>query len=118
MSRMLVVLAALLLSACNNIGTLNGIVQTNTTLTSNNYRVVMTGVKGGDAGFRVFGIGGSAQISTAMEKIRAQAQLEERPRALINVTVDDSYWTVGIVGGSSLTVTADVIEFTGPPNGN
>ena len=110
-------LASLLLSACHT-GMIGGAVQTNTTLTSNNYRVVMTGVKGDDSGFRVFGFGTSAAHSKALEKIRAQAQLEERPRALINVTVDESFWTIGLVGGSSLTMTADVIEFTGPPNGN
>ena len=77
----------------------------------------MTNVKGDDVGFKVFGIGNSAQFSTALEKIRVQAQLDDRSRALINVTIDDNWWTVGIVGGETLTITADVIEFTGPPTG-
>jgi hypothetical protein len=114
---LLVLVGSLLLNACHT-GMITSGINTNTTLTSNNYRVVMTGVKGEDAGFRVFGFGQSAAHHKAMDKIRVQAQMDERPRALVNITVDDSHWNIGIVAASYLTITADVIEFTGPPNGN
>ncbi|MCA8924999.1 MAG: hypothetical protein KDD82_24530 [Planctomycetes bacterium] len=90
---------------------------TNVTLTSNNYRVIQTGVRGSDVGFKVFGIGPNAQFSKALEKVRILAELDDRPRALVNVTEDVSSYNVGIVSGDSVVITADVIEFTGPPNG-
>ena len=109
-------LALLAASGCHN-GSYNSANSTQAILTSNNYKVIMTNVKGDDAGFKVFGIGNTAQYSIAMEKIRVQAQLEDRPRALINVTQDENWWTIGIVAAETLTLTADVIEFTGPPTG-
>lgn len=90
---------------------------TNVTLTSNNYRVIQTGVRGSDAGVKVFGIGVNAQYAKAMEKVRILSELDDRPRALINVTEDVTSYNVGIVSGDSVVITADVIEFTGPPSG-
>jgi hypothetical protein len=90
---------------------------TQTLLQGNNYRVVMTGVRGEDSGFRVFGIGTDPQYSTCMEKIRVLAELEGRSRALANVSEDRFWFNIGIVSRSSIKITADVIEFTGPPNG-
>ncbi len=119
MKRIAILLSSLALfvaTGCHS-GTYNAANSTQAVLTSNNYKVVMTNVKGEDAGFKVFGIGNSAQFATAMEKIRVQAQLDDRSRALINVTQDDNWWTIGIVAGQSLTITADVIEYTGPPTG-
>ena len=109
--------ALLLATGCSSDGFFPAGTTTQAVLTSNNFRVVMTNVKGGDAGFKVFGIGNNAHMYVCLEKIRVQAQLEDRSRALVNVTVDDSWWTLGIVSGDSLTVTADVIEYTGPPIG-
>jgi hypothetical protein len=106
----------LLLSGCHS-GAFAQIQQTNVVLTSNNYRVLETGLRGSDSGFRVFGIGASANYSKAMQKIRILAELEDRPRALINVTEDLNEWNYGIVSGSTIVITADLIEFTGPPTG-
>lgn len=90
---------------------------TETVLQGNNYRVVMSGVQGVDSGFKVFGLGGSALYAVCLEKIRVQAQLDDRSRALVNVTQDLNFWNIGIAWGETLTITADIIEFTGPPTG-
>jgi hypothetical protein len=114
----LLALGLLLLSGCGSLGDFNGQHSSQAVMTSNNYQVVETGVRGADAGFKVFGIGGHAQYATALDKIRILAEMDKRPRALINVTKDYNWFNLGIVSGDSVVVTADVIEFTGPPNGN
>ncbi|MEZ6187396.1 MAG: DUF6567 family protein [Planctomycetota bacterium] len=115
--RLLVLAACCALSACTSDGAFRGNNVTNVTLTSNNYRVIQTGVRGSDSGFKVFGIGINAQYAKALEKVRILAELDDRPRALINVSEDVSSYNVGIVSGDSVIITADVIEFTGPPTG-
>ncbi len=104
-----------LLGGCGNAGSFMRTNETKTVLTSNNYRVIMTSVAGSDDGFRVFGIGPRAKYSAALAQIREQAQIKDRSRALINITEDDDWYNVLIVAGETLTVTADVIEFIGPP---
>jgi hypothetical protein len=110
-------LLAGLLQGCGNNGDFMRTNETKTVLTSNNYRVIMTGVAGSDDGLRIFGIGTKAKYSAALAQIREQAQIKDRSRALINVTVDDDWYNVLIVAGETLTVTADVVEFIGPPGG-
>ncbi len=107
-----------LLGGCSSESNFAQLNSTQAVLTSNNYTVVQTGLRGTDNGFRVFGIGSYAQYGTALEKIRVLAELDNRPRALINITEDYNYYNIGIVAGGTRIVTADVIEFTGPPNGN
>ena len=70
---------------------------TQVVLTGNNYRVLQTGVKGSDTGLRVFGIGSSARYAVALGKIRILAELDDRPRALINITEDHQGYYLGIV---------------------
>ena len=106
----------LLTSGCHS-GAFAQIQQTQVMLTSNNYRVLETGLRGSDSGIRVLGIGTSPNYSKAMQKIRILAELEDRPRALVNVTEDYNTWNYGLVMGGTLVITADLIEFTGPPNG-
>jgi hypothetical protein len=108
---------ACLLTGCGNAGSFTKLNDTRTNLTSNNYRVIMTNVIGQDDGIRVFGIGTKAKWSAALAQIREQAQIKDRSRALINVTEDDDWYNVLIVAGETLTITADVIEFIGPPGG-
>jgi hypothetical protein len=110
-------LLASLATGCGNTGGFTKTNETRTNLTSNNYRIIMVGVAGEDDGFRVFGLGTRAKFSAALAQIREQAQIKDRSRALINITEDDDWYNVGIVAGETLTVTADVIEFTGPPGG-
>lgn len=116
MRRSILALALMALAGCHG-GDFTKQNATEVMLQANNYRVVMSGIRGEDSGFRVFGLGGWGQYSRAMDKIRVQAQLDDRSRALINVTEDTNWWTIGIVGGDTLTLTADVVEFTGPPTG-
>lgn len=116
MRRFMMGLALAALAGCHS-GEFIKVNGTETLLQANNYRVVMVGVKGQDSGFKVFGLGGSAQYSTCLEKIRVLAELEGRSRALVNVTEDTNWWNIGLASGETLTVTADVVEFTGPPTG-
>lgn len=111
-------LTLLLATGCSSVALFPTGTATQSVLTSNNYKVVQTNVTGSDSGFQVFGIGNNAKMSVCMEKIRVQAQLEDRSRALVNVTIDDSFWNIGIVSADSLVVTADIIEYTGPPTGS
>ena len=117
----LVCCAALLLATSIATGCHEGAIgqglNTEVVLTSNNYRVIESGLRASDTGFRVFGIGPHAMYSKAIAKIRVLAELDGRPRALVNVTTDVTDWTIGIVGSDTLVITADVVEFTGPPNG-
>lgn len=106
-----------LLQGCGNSGNFMRTNETKTVLTSNNYRVIMTGVAGSDDGLRVFGLGTRAKYSAALAQIREQAQIKDRSRALINITEDDDWYNAFIVAGETLTITADVIEFIGPPGG-
>ena len=68
-------------------------------------------------GLRVFGVGTRAKFSAALAQIREQAQIKDRPRAIINMTEDNDWYNVGIVAGETITITADVIEYIGPPTG-
>jgi len=106
-----------LLGGCGNAGGFLKTNETTTMLTSNNYRVIMTNVVGSDDGLRVFGLGTRAKYSAALAQIREQAQIKDRSRALINITEDNDWYNMLIVGGETVTVTADVIEFIGPPTG-
>ena len=108
------------LAGCANYGEfgLGMHTQASAVMAGNNYRVVQTAVQASDSGFKVFGLGGDPKYSTVFDKIRAQAQLDGRPRALVNVTEDDEFFTLGfIVSSRTITITCDVIEFTGPPGG-
>ncbi len=110
-------LLAGLLGGCGNAGNFMKTNETKAVLTSNNYRVIMTNVVGQDDGLRVFGFGPKAKYSAALAQIREQAQIKDRSRALINITEDDDWYNIFIVAGETLTITADVIEYIGPPGG-
>ena len=109
--------AAALLGGCGNDGNFVKTTETTSVLTGNNYRVIMTNVVGSDDGLRVFGLGPRAKYSAALAQIREQAQIKDRSRALINITEDHDWYNILIVAGDTLTITADVIEYIGPPNG-
>ena len=116
--RALALLTCLLSTGCLSDGHFAQMQSTQAVLTSNNYRVLETGLRGSDTGFQVFGIGPSATYAKALQKIRILAELEDRPRALVNVTEDTTSYNFGIVSGQTIVITCDLIEFTGPPNGN
>lgn len=116
LSLLFVVVACLVSAGCHS-GGFSKTNQTQVILTSNNYRILQTGVKASDTGFRAFGIGPHAQYARAMGKLRILAELDDRPRGLINITEDYGWFNVGIVMGETITLTADVIEYTGPTSG-
>ena len=110
-------LGVTLLAGCHS-GHFAQVQSTQAVLTSNNYKVLETGLRGSDTGFRVFGIGASPQYAVAMQKLRILAELEDRPRALINVTEDYNTYNLGIVSGGTIIITADLIEYTAPTTGH
>ncbi len=84
-------------------------------LERNNYRVVAESVRGTSSALRIFGIGGGATYAEAMGELRQKALLmnEAAPRALVNVTSDETFtlFLGPLVTRSQVIVTADVIEF-------
>lgn len=110
-------LATTVISGCGHTGQFNAVNSTDVTLTSNNYRVIESGLSATDVGFKVFGIGDHASYAKAMSKLRILAELDGRPRALINITEDVDWWNLGLVSGDAIGLSCDVVEFTGPPNG-
>ena len=110
-------LAITIVGGCGHTGAFNAVNSTSVDLTSNNYRVIETNLSASDTGFKVFGVGDHASHGKAMAKLRVLAELDGRPRALINLTEDADWWNLGIVSGDTLLLSCDVVEFTGPPNG-
>lgn len=111
----------LALSACSyNDGWVPSSIQTQVLLSEGNYRVVASGVEGGDKGYVVFGMGGSANYHVAMNKLRKAAGIERGSRrALVNLTVDEQTTylpalILPIVVQDAITISADVIEFAEP----
>ena len=93
-------------------------------LGQNNYTIVASAVKG-DAEMTILGIrllngqpfgihlSGEKRLTTAaMNELRARAQLQGKPRALINVTEELEYdpWFI-VWHRVKKTITADVVEF-------
>lgn len=95
--------------------------QTQVHLREGNYRVVAESVRGTSSSLRIFGIGGGPSFAEAMAQLRSRALLvgSEAPRALINLTQDESttIYLGPIVMGHELVLTADVIEFDRPASG-
>ena len=83
-------------------------------LSENNYRVVKTSVRGYSIGLKVFGIGSSPSYAQALRMLKQQAEMEGSSRALVNVT-EDTKWKgfFPFAWRKVITVTADVVEFTG-----
>jgi hypothetical protein len=92
---------------------------TQTSLAAADFQYVGTGLRAEDSGLRFLGIGGVPQMADVMQDLRVQAHLEQGARALVNVTEDHSTTYFLIVTIETITITADVIEFTrsGAPGG-
>lgn len=109
--------SALVLSGCATSSGLHA-EQTQVHLREGNYRVVAESVRGTSSSLRIFGIGGGPSFAEAMAQLRSRALLvgSEAPRALINLTQDESttIYLGPVVMGHELVLTADVIEFDRP----
>ena len=90
---------------------------TNVDLSRNNYRVVRSNAVGKSYGFWLFGFipVTSPSHTSAMSDLYENARMETgRAQALVNVTQDRSFLYLILFGVPSLTVRADIIEFTDP----
>lgn len=90
---------------------------TTAALSTDNFRVVTSGVLGTSKGVRVLGMGSSATYAEAMAELRKKANLTAGSRALVNITEDiDRQFLPVLFQNSKVTLTADVVEFsTGAP---
>ena len=123
MTKCLLILFLLTAAGCS--GTGEYLAQSGTTvdLSRNNYRVVRHNAVGTSYGFWLLGFLPITFPShtTAMIDLYDNAQLVEgKAQALVNVTQDRSYLYLILFGIPSLTVRADIIEFTDEqsPSGN
>ena len=116
------VLALLLLlgaAACSNMGDFPATSGTNIDLSHNNYRVVRSNVVGTSYGFWLLGfipITSPSHTSAMSELYDNAGVVEGKAQALVNVTQDHSYLYLILFGIPSLTVRADIIEFTDSPS--
>jgi hypothetical protein len=88
---------------------------TEVVLSERNFRVV-SNLQGTSEALYIFGIGGlsqSAMIADAKAQILEQADMIGKPRALVNEIVEEHNSYFIIVFKRKITVTAQLIEFTG-----
>ncbi|MGD0651331.1 MAG: DUF6567 family protein [Verrucomicrobiia bacterium] len=89
-------------------------------LSANNYRVIQPGAKGGSSGFSLLGIIPITSPSFAVAKERLYKsvgqEVKGRSIALANQTQDKSGLYLILFSIPTVTITADVIEFTGGPS--
>ena len=116
MRGLVLAVAVVLVSSCSTKS--GGIIETNARLERANYRIVATSVEGSSLGVKILGIGGQGARGSAMRELRQNAALDGRngagrSRALVNMTEDASvtYWLGPLLVTSSVSITADVVEF-------
>lgn len=120
-SKMLAIMfSVFLISACSS--TTGGMPQSTGTavdLNQNNYKVVKAGALGSSWGFKLLGfipIVTPTYASAKSSLYRAVGEpLEGRPIALANQTEDQTSIYLILFSLPKITITADVIEFNGPP---
>jgi hypothetical protein len=106
---------------CSSVGRISGQTGTNVQLSQNNYKVIKAGAKGESYGFRLLGIipltsPNYADAKEALYK-SVDVPLTGKAVALSNQTEDRSSLYLILFSIPRVTVTADVIEFTGQPEG-
>jgi hypothetical protein len=88
---------------------------TRTDLSKNNFRVLKANVRGDDSGFKLFGFIPivSPSYADAMRSLHHNVDMEGKSTALANVAQDRSTLYLILFSIPKITVTADIIEFTG-----
>lgn len=81
-------------------------------LAGNNFHVVKSNIQGSDTGTRIVGLGESPSHAKAMAALRKKAGLDGTRRALVNITEETHIFTLLVYTETTLTLTADVVEFT------
>jgi hypothetical protein len=109
--------AALFIAACSSTGSMQQSTGTAVSLKGNNYKVVKAGAKGESSGFYLLGIIPLVSPNYADAKANLYFSsgelLEGRSIALANQTQDNSTVYLILFSVPRITVTADIIEFTG-----
>jgi len=109
--------AALFITACSSTGSMQQNTGTAVSLQGNNYKVVKAGAKGESSGFYLLGIIPIVSPNYADAKANlyfsSGEPLEGRSIALANTTQDSSTLYLILFSVPRITVTADIIEFTG-----
>ena len=110
------------LSGCASIGNFKGqATNTQVNLSSNNYKVVKTEIKGQSSGFFLLGLipfkSPTHHEAKANLYQNISKSLEGRSVAFANQTEDISSMYFILFSIPKITVTADLIEFTGASNG-
>ncbi len=115
-------LLALFLASCSSTGSMSQSTGTAVSLQGNNYKVLKAGAKGQSSGFYLLGIIPIVSPNYADAKAdlyySTSEPLEGRSIALANQTEDRSTLYLILFSVPRITVTADIIEFTGATPGN
>jgi hypothetical protein len=110
----------LFLSSCSNVGSMSGNTNTHVDLVGNNYKMIKAGASGSSTGFELLGFLPIIQPSYAEAKSNLYnstgLNLTGRAVALANQTDDKSNIYLILFSIPKVTLTADVVEFTGKPN--
>ncbi len=108
-----------LLTGCSSEGEFRQSTGTSVSLAGNNYRLIKAGATGHSSGFRLLGIIPFASPTHAGAKASLYKSVDEpltgRAVALANETEDRSTLYLILFSIPKITVTADVVEFTGMP---
>ncbi len=106
-----------MLAGCASVGKFEQQTATDVRLSENNYRVIQPGARGGSSGFWLLGLIPITSPSYAVAKTRLYESvgqdLKGRSIALANQTQDHSTLYLILFSIPTVTVTADIIEFTG-----
>ena len=89
--------------------------ETQVQLSRKNYRVIKSGVTATASVYyvlNVFPLDDTQLYKRAMNELRKKANMEGKSCAIANVTQDFSASTFLVVGKASVTLTADIVEFT------
>jgi hypothetical protein len=109
--------AALFIASCSSTGSLPQSTGTAVSLQGNNYKVVKAGAKGESNGFYLLGIIPIVSPNYADAKAdlyyTSGELMEGRSIALANQTEDRSTLYLILFSVPRITITADIIEFTG-----
>jgi hypothetical protein len=111
-------LLALLFTGCgfhNGLTHNANVSNTNVVLSERNFRVVAD-MQGTSESLYILGIGGmtkSAMIAEAKAEILRQADMVGKSRAIVNEIVEEHYFFFLVGSKRKITVTAQIIEFTG-----
>ena len=110
----------LILCSCSNVGSMSGNTNTHVDLVGNNYKMIKPGASGSSSGFLLLGFIPFIEPSYAEAKSNLYnsvgINLTGRAVALANQTDDKSNIYLILFSIPKVTITADVVEFTGKPN--